>query len=73
MVDSVVGGNEMTRAWHFVGKKLRDGRPIPADGVKLRHTGPVVMCKSGLHASLHPFDALKYAPATRFVWLSAVE
>ena len=52
----------MTRAWHFVGEKLRDGRPVPADGVKLRHTGPVVICESGLHASLHPFDALKYAP-----------
>jgi len=52
----------MTMAWHFVGEKLRDGRPVPADGVKLRHTGPVVICESGLHASLHPFDALKYAP-----------
>jgi hypothetical protein len=50
------------RAWHFVGAKLRDGRPIPADGVVLRHDGPLVMCESGLHASEHPFDALQYAP-----------
>ena len=52
----------MIRAWHFVGDKLRDGRPVPADGVKLIHTGPLVMCESGMHASRHPFDALQYAP-----------
>jgi hypothetical protein len=50
------------RAWHFVGNKLRDGRPVPADGVTLKHDGPVVLCSQGLHASLHPFDALQYAP-----------
>ncbi len=50
------------RAWHFVGDTLRDGRPVPPDGVKLLHTGPVVPCESGLHASEHPFDALQYAP-----------
>ncbi len=50
------------KAWHFVGKTLRDGTPIPADGVKLVHTGPLVCCESGFHASLHPFDALRYAP-----------
>lgn len=26
-------------AYHFVGDKLRDGSPVPADGVKLIHTG----------------------------------
>jgi hypothetical protein len=50
------------RAWHFVGATLRDGQPVPADGVTLRHDGPMVMCESGLHASLEPFQALKYAP-----------
>ena len=50
------------KAWHFVGGTLRDGRPVPADGVKLIHNGRVVPCESGLHASKHPFDALKYAP-----------
>ncbi len=50
------------KAWHFVGKTLRDGSHIPADGVTLVHKGPLVCCESGFHASLHPFDALKYAP-----------
>lgn len=49
-------------AYHFVGATLRDGRPIPADGEWLEHDGPLEMCASGLHASLHPYDALKYAP-----------
>lgn len=52
------------RAWHFVGDKLRDGRPIPPIGFKLVHSGPVIPCEQGLHASEHPFDALKYAPGT---------
>lgn len=49
------------KAWHFVGDLLRDGRPIPPDGVTLVHDGPVVPCESGLHASYQPFDALRYA------------
>jgi len=49
-------------AWHFVGDTLRDGRPIPADGVWLRHDGPIVWCESGLYASPTPWDALTYAP-----------
>jgi len=52
----------MVNAYHFVGATLRDGSPIPADGEWLIHEGPVVICKTGLHASLHPFDALQYAP-----------
>ena len=52
----------MIRAYHFVGSTLRDGRPVPPDGEWLVHDGPMVMCKSGLHASRHPFDALTYAP-----------
>ena len=52
----------MIKAWHFVSDTLRDGSPIPKDGVWLKHTGKVVMCESGLHASLNPFDALQYAP-----------
>ncbi len=50
------------RAYHFVGKGLRDGSAIPLDGEWLTFDGPVKMCKSGLHASLYPFDALQYAP-----------
>lgn len=52
----------MTLAWHFVGQTLRDGRPVPADGEWLVHDGPLVLCESGLHASVCPFDALSYAP-----------
>ena len=52
------------RAWHFLGETLRDGRPIPRDGEKLVHHGKIELCVSGLHASIHPFDALKYAPGT---------
>ena len=50
--------------YHFVGETLRDGRPIPPDGEWLIYEGPVAPCKSGLHMSEHPFDALKYAPGS---------
>jgi hypothetical protein len=51
------------RAYHFNnGKTLRDGRPLPPIGVWLEHDGPLVPCYSGLHACLHPFDGLRYAP-----------
>ena len=49
-------------AYHFTSDTLRDGRPIPKRGVWLKHKGPVVPCQRGLHASVHPFDALRYAP-----------
>jgi hypothetical protein len=49
-------------AWHFVGDALRDGRPVPADGVTLKHKGKLELCASGLHASERLIDALKYAP-----------
>ena len=52
------------RAYHFVGDTLRDGNPIPADGVPLVFDGPVEICQTGLHYSLHPFDALQYAPGS---------
>jgi hypothetical protein len=52
----------MTLAWHFVGDTLRDGRPVPADGVTLKQEGPIVLCESGLHASVHMLDALGCAP-----------
>lgn len=50
------------RAYHFTGDILRDGSPIPAKKVWLKHEGAIELCESGLHASIHPFDALKYAP-----------
>ena len=49
-------------AWHFVGSTLRDGRPVPDNGVMLRHNGQLKVCSSGLHASSRLIDALKYAP-----------
>jgi len=57
-------------AWHFVGDRLRDGRPVPKDGIWLEHTGAIAICRSGLHASRDPFDALQYAPGP---WLCRVE
>lgn len=54
----------MIRAYHFVGSTLRDGRPVPPDGAWLEHSGPLELCESGLHASEHPFDALRYAPGS---------
>jgi hypothetical protein len=50
------------KGYHFCGDTLRDGRPIPPDGEWLVHNGTVTICESGLHASAHPFDALRYAP-----------
>jgi hypothetical protein len=49
-------------AYHFTGELLRDGRPVPAIGETLVHTGSIIWCKSGLYASRDVFDALKYAP-----------
>lgn len=49
-------------AYHFTGPTLRDGRPLPAIGEWLEHKGPLIPCESGLHACLHPWDALQYAP-----------
>src|SRR5687767_6258415 len=51
-----------TIAWHFVGATLRDGTPVPADGIKLVYPGEIELCMRGYHASLDPFDALKFAP-----------
>ena len=48
--------------YHFTGSKLTNGDPIPPVGVWLTHTGEVVPCRAGLHASEHPFDALNFAP-----------
>jgi len=52
-------------AYHFTTDTLRDGTPIPPTGEWLEHSGPIIPCKAGLHASEHPFDALTYAPGPR--------
>ena len=56
-------------AYHFTGGTLRDSSSIPPIGEWLRFSGNVVMCKSGLHASRHPFDALQYAPGSMLHWV----
>jgi len=57
------------KGWHFVGKTLRDGSPIPKNGKWLKHTGPLRMCESGLHASLTPWDAFQYAPGNTICYV----
>ena len=54
----------MIQAYHFTGDKLRDGSTVPKIGEWLEYDGEIVMCRKGLHASLHPCDALKYAPGS---------
>jgi hypothetical protein len=50
------------QAFHFVGKKLRDGSPIPRNGKALKFTGELEMCATGLHASRESrqFDVQRY-------------
>jgi len=57
-----MGESKSVLAWHFTGAKLHNGEPIPAQGEWLEFCGTPIMCTQGLHASLHPYDALKYAP-----------
>jgi hypothetical protein len=52
----------MIKAYHFTDKTLRHGSPIPTIGQWIQHQGQIVPCQSGLHASVHPFDALEFAP-----------
>jgi len=49
-------------AWHFTSKKLRDGSPLPKVGMWEHFPGKLELCKSGLHWSRDPFDALQHAP-----------
>ena len=53
-------------AWHFIKKDniLRDGTIVPDDNIPLEFTGKLALCKSGLHASIKPIDALKHATGT---------
>lgn len=60
---------ETIKSWHFVADTLRDGRPVPKDGVWLRHEGRIKICESGLHASLRPWNALKYAPGATLCYV----
>jgi len=53
--------NQIT-GYHFTGATLRNGEPIPKPGEWLIHTGEIIPCSSGLHASVTVLDALQYAP-----------
>jgi hypothetical protein len=57
------------KSWHFVNSKLRNGDSVPPDGKWLKYNGPLVMCESGLHGSLEPFDALQYAPGNTLCYV----
>ena len=46
------------RAYHFVGRKLPGGRPVPKDGETLYFKGKPILFHRGLRAFLHPFDAM---------------
>jgi hypothetical protein len=49
-------------AYHFVGDTLRDGSPVPDNGVTLVYDEPIELGASGYHASRKALDALCYAP-----------
>jgi hypothetical protein len=56
----------MTKAWHFVqnDRTLRySGEKIRKGGV-YRAEGPLELCHNGMHASVNPLDALRYAPGS---------
>ena len=63
--------NKVYKGWHFVSDKLRDGFPVPKDGVWLKYKGPLKMCETGLHWSKEPFDALQYAPGATLCQVEA--
>ena len=54
-------------AWHFLpdDRKLRYAPYTPVEpGQVLRVEGPLELCRRGLHASIRPLDALRYAPGS---------
>lgn len=58
--------NQKTLAWHWAKNDLKTqytNEPIVKGGT-IRAEGPLVLCENGCHASLHPFDALLYAPGS---------
>jgi hypothetical protein len=63
-VDSMT---EHILAWHFLpdDRKLRYAPYTPVEpGQVLRVEGPLELCRRGLHASIRPLDALRYAPGS---------
>lgn len=62
--DSPQNSTRPIKAWWFGRKDYRlpngDGRTV-APGITHHHSGPLILCISGLHASRCPLDALQYA------------
>jgi len=60
-------GGGMMLAWHFLAKdkRLQFGRRsrVYVGQTLRRNPNKLSMCEYGLHASIDPFDALKYAPS----------
>ena len=53
--------------WHWLqeDRRLRYvSKELVEVGKTITHTGPVVMCESGLHASERAIDSLQYAPGS---------
>jgi hypothetical protein len=51
--------------WHFLsedGFTRYEPRVKVETGQTLKHDGPLMLCESGLHASVRAIDALQYAP-----------
>lgn len=46
--------------WHFVGTELRDGTPVPADGVPLEYHGRIAWCTTGLYAGFSITESMRY-------------
>jgi len=61
------------KGYHFTGKTLRDGRPIPPIGEWLIHEGSVKMCRYGLHASPTAFAALQCEANDRALSIKKLE
>ena len=56
---------EPVLAWHFLAsdkKMAHRKQTVVKDGKTYRFQGQLALCKSGLHASILPLDAIKYAP-----------
>ena len=51
----------MILAWHFLRAPSTYANSLPWSP-EVKHIGPLVLCKSGLHASERAIDSLRYAP-----------
>ena len=61
---------ESFRCWHFAGDTLRDGSPLPGEGVALPEIENIEPCVRGYHGATRAIDALRYAPGA---WVARVK